>query len=190
MRKVLFTFLTATSLFTACKKEAAPSTATSSEYPISYKFQSSGNISAIHVFTKTEEINAPNHIAAQDSVLNHFDNYLNELVADLSDLQLTLINSHQMVISGDGPDPDTANYSQTGDYISLEDGEVVLKKTSSGLTLTEFYSVTYRDVGTYLDRISGGAIITNQSFKTAVQADMAPEDTTAARTYDLVFKKQ
>lgn len=186
MRKTIFTALAAVALFTACKKdEPVPEVPA---YPATYKFESAGNASGISVFTKTALINAPNHASATDSEIANFAPFLADQTSSYGDIKFTLLDASRIVYT-DITGSDTAIYTTSGDNIIVEGS--VFKKTANSLLLSNFFSVTSLNDGfggTTRTAIVGE--IGSSNLKDAVQFEMSAGDTTAARSFDLVFKKQ
>ncbi len=185
MKKIILSTLVVATLFSACKKDEKEPEVT---YPQVYKFESATNASAISVFTKTAVINATNHPSATDPEIVNFNTYLAEENTFYTGLTYTLIDANHVKVHDNSGDPDTTvTYTQSGDNLVMG-GLLTFKKTDATLALENYFWVTrYTGNG---DRYSSGGILDGSSLKDAVQADMDAGDTTAARSYDLVFKKQ
>ncbi len=167
----------------SCKKEEPVKVA---EYPITYTFTQSANLSQIRLFTKTEEIQVGSSEMAQHSDLVNAAQYLEDYDEYLTDIQVTLLSASRMVIRDEFSFIDTVNYTRNEDYIIDEDGTTF--KTSPGaLTFSKFIGVTRDKVPSNPDLYSFEGFIKKEGFKAAVQSTMVPGDTVAARSYDLLL---
>ncbi len=185
MRTILFTLIAAIILFTGCKKDKpAGKTNMNFGYPIAYKFESASGTAPIRVFSKIQEINAPNHPSATDDELVNFAPYLQNQFNLYDGMTITLINGSQFIVKYETL-ADTGIYFKSGDFLTLN-GLVYFRQTATALILNRCYSVTKNEFG----RDDADINIGERTLPEAVQHLMGESDTTAARAYDLIYKKQ
>lgn len=178
MKKNLLILALSAMLFSACTKE--------SEYPQVYNFRASENVSSIHVFTKTSEISAPDHASATDQQMVNFSSLTDYLNTIYKTEKFTIINDREMSYQDTSGTVITRNYTTNGNYIYF-DG-IYLRKGDNTLSVETFAMVTKNYNGNYRT-FNNGYPDKGVSLETSVQQLMNSGDTSAARSFDLVYSK-
>ncbi len=189
MKKTLLILLATATLGIACtKEETVPETnnaGNNTNYPISYQFQSASNISAIRVFTHDAEIANQGYPCA-DSLENITASFINDETAELGGIILKLLNDNQAQYIL-GTDTGSLSYNRVGNLIYI--GGLVLKPTSTGAVNSKYLSYSTKTVDGATHISQNQSTYSGADFASTIKESTPDGDTTAARSYDLVFKK-